>query len=205
MRQSTAAKPVLATPWHVPAASQVVSPSVHGSWSSHGAAVAPSAAVCVQPVFGSHESVVHGLLSSQSGGTASHRPLTHVFWQRGPHAIGSAPVHGTQVGSGVAWSQRPAWRSQLSSVQALLSLQSSVVWQQSAMGAWVHPASVQTSAVHGLLSLQSFGASGTHVPPWQVAGSQLVPHATPLSGVEMQRLAVHVLPLSVHGLWSGSF
>jgi hypothetical protein len=168
---------------------------VHAFPSLHGAVLL----VWTQPEAGSHESVVHGLLSSQNTGPPGlHVPPPQVSFvvQAFPSLHGLVllawpqPVDGLQLsvvqtlpssqfGAGPPWQLPPPHVSFV--VHAFPSLHGAVlgVWTQPA-GA-PNPAGLHESSVQGLLSLQSSGG-----PPWQLPP----PHVS---------FVVHTFPSS-HGL-----
>jgi hypothetical protein len=144
-----------------------VSLVVQALLSSHGSLLF----TCVQPLAGLQPSVVHGFLSSQSGGAPpTQAPLLQVSLvvQALPSSHGALLLVLTQ----------PVCSSQLSSVQTLLSLQlgggpptqapplqASAVVQalpsshELLLGTNVQPlAGLQLSSVQGLLSLQTTGS-----------------------------------------------
>ena len=158
---------------------------VHASPSLHGALLLE----CTQPMMVSQLSSVQPLLSSQLGGA----PPTQAPPLQVSFVVQASPSsHGFVL---LVWTQ-PEPKSQLSSVQTLLSLQFgggppaqlpplhvSLVVQASpsSQGAVLlvltQPvAGLQLSSVHTLLSLQFGGGPPTQEPPLQVS---LVVHALP--------------------------
>src|SRR5215470_2252140 len=93
-----------------------VSPSVHGLLSSHSAVLF----ACTQPLAGSHESSVHGLLSTQFGADPPlHLPPPHVSFN-----VQASP---SSQGAVLSVKMQPFAESQVSVVQTLPSLQTTVV------------------------------------------------------------------------------
>ena len=155
-----------------------LSPWVQALPSLQGAATLP----WTQPVLGSQLSVVQGLASSQPSGAPD--------WQL-PAAQASPLVQALPSLQEPDWAANthPALGSQLSAVQALLSVQTASLpgmqvpfWQASA---WVQASlslqapvvaacrqpwlGAQLSAVHGLASSQSAALPGKHLPATQAS------------------------------------
>jgi hypothetical protein len=207
--------------WHVSAPLQ-------RSLSGH--AVPFATGVKVHPVAGLHASAVHALLSLQVSGV----PEVHVpLWQVSSPLHTLPSVQDEPFATGVL--AQPVAALQESAVQALPSSQLSGVpavqvplWHVSAplqrleseqdvplaTGVLTQPvAGLQESVVQTLLSLQSGGVPGLHVPPWQVSAplQRLVSaHDVPLAtAVFWQTPALHTSevhgfvssqsPLTVHG------
>ena len=151
---------------------------VHTSPSLHGRLLF----TCWQPVAAMHESVVHGLPSSQSFCVpGSHWPALHAS----PVVHALLSVHGAVL----SVCTQPLAALQVSSVQGLPSLQpkaapgthtppphtSLTVQALSSLHGdvlltcWQPPAALQVSVVHGLLSSHASAGPGTQPPPLHVS------------------------------------
>src|SRR5437773_2050807 len=144
----------------------------------------------MHPAFGSHESSVHGFLSSQSGACPpTHSPLAHVSLV--VQALPSS--HGAWLST--CW--HPACGSHESSVQGLPS--------SHVAGTCVHPVlASHPSSVQGSPSAQSSGAPPEHDPSthvsfvvqtvWSSHGPWLAACVHPVFGSHPS--SVHTLPSS---------
>jgi hypothetical protein len=169
-------QPSAAPAWQLPPPQ--VSPIVQALPSSHEAVLL----VWTQPVAGLQLSSVHALSSLQLGaGPPWQLPAPHVS-----AVVQALPSSQDAVLS--VWTQPPD-ESQVSSVQGLLSLQSTVRLpahtplahvsfavqklpssQDAVLFVWTHPvAGSQESSVQGLLSLQSVAGPPAHAPLAQVS------------------------------------
>jgi hypothetical protein len=206
-------------PWHF-------SPVVHASLSSHAAPVFGST---LQPVAGSHEFLVHSLVSEQSiTGPAVHRP----FWQVSFSVHLLLSVHGVLFAT-FEWLHNCVVGSHVSVVQGLLSSQlrpmpphlPAVQWSpvvhmlpsshmalSGLFGFWQPIARSQLSVVQSLLSLQLVIGPGRQVPLWQA--SPWVQTSLSVQGVllaagscaqvpMLHPSVVHTLPSSVQGAPAG--
>jgi hypothetical protein len=137
--------------------------------------------VCTQPVFGSHVSIVQGLLSSQLPGIPGMQmPFRHCSAPLQRFASG----HGEPFGA--ATLLQPVVELHASTVHGLLSLQAA---------RWTQPSVVpHASIVHALPSLQTTGVPGTQAPPeqWSLAVQALLSLHGSWFGVNAHAVPSHV-------------